>query len=132
LIDSGDKLDAKHEAALTALLGTRSVRAAARKCKLSEPTLFRFLQEPTFKAQYRAARREIVETATAKLQAECASAVMVLGQIARDKKAAHASRVAAARIIIEQSIKAVELVDLTERMDRLEKEIEQDKGKGKR
>jgi hypothetical protein len=120
LIDSGDKLDAKHEAALTALLGTRSVRAAARKCKLSEPTLFRFLQEPIFKAQYRAARRELVETATAKLQAECTSCVTVLAQIARDKKAPHASRVAAARIIIEQSIKAVELMDLAERLERLE------------
>jgi DNA-binding MurR/RpiR family transcriptional regulator len=120
LREINDNSEAKRDAALSALLTTRSVRAAARKCKLSEATLFRFLQEPTFKAQYRAARRELVETATAKLQAECTSSVTVLSQIARDKKAPPASRVAAARIIIEQSIKAVELMDLAERLERLE------------
>jgi hypothetical protein len=70
--------------------------------------------------KYRAARRELVENTITQLQRDGADAALALRQIVKDKKAPASVRVAAARVILEQGIKAVELVDLSERIDRLE------------
>lgn len=70
--------------------------------------------------QYRSARRQLVETALAQLQSDCTVAARVLREVAEDKMAPAASRVAAAKTILEQSISAVELLDLQERIERLE------------
>lgn len=125
-----EKSEAKHDAAISALLSTRTVRGAAKKCKLSEPTLYRLLQSPEFKTKYRAARRELVENTIAQLQQDGTDAVTALREIVKNKKAPASVRVSAARVILEQGIKAVELVDLVERVERLE-EVSQ-KGAGKR
>jgi hypothetical protein len=120
LIDESDNSEAKHEAVIVALLTTRTVRDAARKCALSEPTLYRLLQLPEFKAQYRAARRELVEQTITQLQRDGADAAIALRQIVKDRKTPASVRVSAARVILEQGIKAIELVDLSERIDKLE------------
>jgi len=120
LKDSGNNLEAKHDAAITALLSTRTVRAAAKKANLSEPTLYRLLQSEDFKTKYRAARRELVENTISQLQRDGQDAATALRQIVKDKKAPSSVRVAAARVILEQGIKAVELIDLEERVKHLE------------
>ncbi len=120
MLDESDNSEAKHETVIVALLTTRTVRDAAKKCALSEPTLYRLLQLPEFKVKYRAARRELVENTITQLQRDGADAALALRQIVKDKKAPASVRVAAARVILEQGIKAVELVDLSERIDRLE------------
>lgn len=128
-----EKLTLNQEKALIALLAKGTVKAAAKEAKVSEATLFRWLALNDFQSRYRAARRQLVEVATSQLQSDCTAAVKVLREAAENKKAPASARVtAAAKTIIEQSIKAVELVDLTERMDRLEQELERDKGKRKR
>ena len=114
------KLTPKQERALVALLSTGTVRDAAELCKISEASLFRFLQVPEFQRRYREARRQLVETAIAQLQSDCSIAVKTLREIAEDTKAPAGSRVAAARTILEQSINAVEIMDLQERIERLE------------
>ena len=78
------------------------------------------VQVPKFKAKYRAARREVVENTITQLQRDGADAAATLRQIVRDKRAPASVRVAAARVILEQGVKAVELMDLSERLDRLE------------
>lgn len=128
--DESPNLEAKHDAAIAALLSTRTVRDAAKKCKLSETTLYRLLQTPDFKTKFRAARRELVEATTAQLQQDGADAAKALREIVNNKKAPASVRVSAAKVILEQGIKAVELVDLSERLDRLE-EMERARG-GKR
>jgi hypothetical protein len=47
------------EAAIAALLAEPTIEAAARKAGISESTLLRWLQEPAFKAAFRAARRQV-------------------------------------------------------------------------
>jgi hypothetical protein len=128
LIDESDNSKANHAPAIAALLSTRTVRAAAVKCKLSEPTLYRLLQLPEFKTKYRAARRELVENTITQLQRDGADAAAALREIVKDKKTAASVRVSAARVILETGIKAVELIDLSERLDRLE-ELEKARGK---
>ncbi len=95
--------------------------------------MWRWLQLPTFQTRYRAARRQVVETAIAQLQADCSIAVRVLREVAEDGEAPASSRVAAAKTILDQSVSAIELMDLQERIERLEELLpEQEKGKGKR
>jgi DNA-binding MurR/RpiR family transcriptional regulator len=127
LRDKSPKTEANHDAVIAALLSTRTVRDAAKKCKLSEPTLYRLLQSPEFKVKFRAARRELVETTTAQLQQDGMDAAKALREIVTNKKAPASVRVSAARVILEQGLKAVELVDLAERLDRLE-ELERARG----
>lgn len=118
--DVSPELDAKQEAALVALLACPTVREAAKKAKVGETTFWRWMQLPAFQSRYRAARRNLVESAIAQLQRDATVAVRVLREVAEDAEAPAAARVTAARTILEQSISAVELTDLMERVEQLE------------
>lgn len=96
------------------------MKEAAKKAKVSETTLWRWLQIPAFQSRYRTARRNLVESAIAQLQRDATVAVRVLREVAEDTEAPAAARVTAARTILEQSISAVELTDLMERVEQLE------------
>jgi hypothetical protein len=82
--------------------------------------MWRFMQLPEFQARYRAARRQLVETAIAQLQKYATNAARVLVEVAMDKQAPASSRVAAAKTILDQSVSAIELMDLQERLEKLE------------
>jgi hypothetical protein len=121
-------LTPKQERALVALLDCGETKQAAATARVGEVTLWRWLQLPEFQTRYRAARRQLVETAIAQLQSDCTIAARVLREVAEDMNAPASSRVAAAKAIIEQSVQAVELVDMEERLKRLEAlEHERDK-----
>ncbi len=130
---SDGKLSAKQEAALLALLSHGTIEASYEAAGVSKATMWRFMQLPEFQARYRAARRQLVETAIAQLQQDCTIAVRVLREVAEDREAPASSRVAAAKTILDQSVSAIELMDLQERIEKLEElSPEQEKGKGKR
>ncbi len=130
---SDGKLTPKQEAALLALLAHGTIEAAYGAAGVSKATMWRFMQLPEFQTRYRAARRQLVETAIAQLQSDCTIAARALREVAEDKEAPASSRVAAAKAILDQSISAIELMDLQERVERLETMLsEQEKGKGKK
>ena len=123
------KLTAKQEQALIALLDCGEIKQAAETAGVTKVTLWRWLQSPDFQSRYRAARRQLVETAIAQLQSDCTIAARVLREVAEDREAPASSRVAAARTILEQSIGAIELMDLQERVEMLEKSLPVTEGK---
>jgi hypothetical protein len=123
------KLSAKQEQALIALLDCGEIKQAAETAGVTKVTLWRWLQSPDFQSRYRAARRQLVETAIAQLQSDCTVAARVLREVAEDRQAPASSRVAAARTILEQSIGAIELIDLQERVEMLEKMLPATEGK---
>jgi hypothetical protein len=123
------KLTAKQEQALIALLDCGEIKQAAETAGVTKVTLWRWLQSPDFQSRYRAARRQLVETAIAQLQSYCTVAARVLCEVAEDREAPASSRVAAARAILEQSTSAVELMDLQERVEMLEKSLPVTQGK---
>jgi hypothetical protein len=128
-----EKLTPKQERALVALLDCGEVKAAAKAAGINEATLWRWLHLSEFQSRYRAARRQLVETAIAQLQSDCTIAARVLREVAEDRDAPASSRVAAARAILEQSTGGIELMDLQERIEQLEQTLEaQGKGKVKR
>ena len=111
-------LTAKQEKALAALLDKPTIREAAAASKVGETTLWRWLQEPEFQRGYRAARRQVVEHSISELQSATSDAVATLKRNLNCLNPA--VEVRAAQIILDQSIKAVELVDLAERIEQLE------------
>jgi hypothetical protein len=115
----GEKLTRKQEQAIAALLAEPTVAAAAKAAQVGAATLRRWLARPAFRAAYRAARRAVVEAAVGQLQRAAGEAVAALRRnLACGTPAAENG---AAKAILEHSLKAVELLDLAERVEELER-----------
>lgn len=120
MTDSSANLPAQHEAVLAALLAQPTIQTAAKQAKVSEATVYRCLRDDEFKTRYRKARTEIVEHAIVQLQRDAATATKTLRAVCEDKDAPASARVAAAKAILDGAVKAVELQDLTARIEALE------------
>jgi hypothetical protein len=115
-----DLLGPAQHRALIALLEYPTVKEAAEAAGVHKATVYRWLQEPQFQAAYREARREAVSRATARLQQISGEAVEALREIVGDRSQQGASRVGAARCILDYAAKMTELEDFGERLARLE------------
>lgn len=119
---------AKQEKSLAALLTEKDLRSAAAKAGVSETTLWRWLKEDDFLAEYRRLRRDAVEQAAAQLQQASSEAVETLR-----KNLSCGNPTAenvAAKTILEQSIKTIEILDLQERLEQIENAIEKQDNQG--
>src|SRR2546430_12729651 len=116
----GEKLSRKQELAIAALLTCSAITDAAKQCGIGEVSLHRWLKEPTFQAAYREARREVVQHAIAQIQRASSEAVETLRAVMQDAEAPASSRVAAARTVLDMSLRAVEIEDLQQRVEALE------------
>ena len=114
------KITRKDEVLIAALLSNPTVRAAAKAVGRSETQVYARLRDPDFKAQYNAARHELLEQSTATLQGHLSEAVETMTAIMRDTEAPHQTRLNAAEAIMRNSLKLTEQTDIIERLDRLE------------
>ena len=114
-------LTGKQAQAISALLSEPTLEKAATKAKVGDRTLRRWLREPFFAAAYRDARRNAVGQAIARLQQVSSDAVDALHSVMTDSAMPGPARVAAARTVLELSIKGVEIEDLQERIETLER-----------
>lgn len=121
--------DRKKELALGALLTESTLGAAAKVAGISESTLWRWLKEQEFAEAYRELKREAVGQAVTRLQQISCQAVETLKDIMLDKKSPASVRVSAAKSVLEMAIKAVEIEDISRRLEELEKAVEEGKGK---
>ncbi len=108
------------ERLLVALLETPSIREAAKKSGIGEATIYRYLQDKEFLAEYRNARRQTVESAIAQMQNAASEAVQTLRELQYCENPAVAAR--CAQIIFESSVKGLETTDILERLEILEQE----------
>ena len=113
----------KRSLAVAALLNSPTIAHAAASAAISESTLTRWLREDRFLKEYRLAQREALAHAIATLQAASASAVTVLRAAMLDQTATAASRVAAARVVLEFSFRGAEIADLEERLEAIETQL---------
>ena len=113
----------KKEKAIAALLTTDTVEQAASVAGIAESTLYRWLKEPVFLEQYRKARKAAVDQAISTLQERANKAAKALIDIAEDQEMPPSTRVAAAREILQTSIKGVERDDFERRLEALERMI---------
>ena len=126
----GEKLSRKEEQAIVALLQQPTLQAAAASVGVSDVTLWRWLQQPDFQARYRAARRQLVEGALANLQQATSEAATTLR---RNLTCGVPSvEIRAAVAVLDQAVKAVELLDLEERVQALEQRTASEPRQGPR
>jgi len=110
------------EQAIAALIEEPTVRSAAEAAGVGKTTLYRWLLTPDFKKRYLAARREAVSQGVGRLQRAMYRAVDALEDIVADPHAPAGARIAAARTIVTQAFKGIEVEDLLARLERLEQE----------
>lgn len=117
--DGAEDLSAKQELALRALISHPTLKDAAAAAGISESTLWRYKQDPQFSRRLREARREAVGHAVQCLQPVAGDAVTFLHNLILNKEAPAAPRVTAARIVLDYSIRAVELDELRQQIEDL-------------
>ncbi len=141
---SGRILTAKQESAIVALLSYPTIAEAARAVKVTDRTLFRWLQDPAFQEAYRRARWDAIGQAISQLQQGAREAVDCLRKRARGytvleeefKRDSRGKRVrfkktrkelhpdvAAARAILELAMEAAKTEDLEARIVELERAL---------
>ena len=103
---SGALSTRKRETAIAALLASDTIQSAAQAAGLAERTIRRWLrQDPDFRAAYDEARRLVLDQTLGRLQASSGEALETLLAVCRDRNAAPAARVAAARAVLDLAIK---------------------------
>jgi AcrR family transcriptional regulator len=110
------------EKVLVALLETPSIRDAAKSSGIGEATIYSYLKDKEFSADYRNARRQTVETAIAQMQSAASEAVERLKELQYCENPAVAAR--CAQIIFESSVKGLETFDVLARLEVLENAVE--------
>lgn len=118
------ELTPKQMRAIEALLKEPTTAAAAKDAKISETTLWRWLQEPLFSAAYRTARGRLLEGTLTALQAASVRAVETLRNVLDDATAKPGEKISAARSILEYALKGREVLETEERLAYLEKMLE--------
>ena len=106
--------------ALAALLASKSRTDAARLCGLSTKTLQGYEKQPEFAEALERGRREALAAAAHRIAAGYSDTVDTLQEIVQNPDTADASRVAAARALLDYGLKFAELTDINKRLDRLE------------
>lgn len=118
--DSRDNLTPNQVSALAALLAGRSVRAAAKAAGVDPATVHRWLNDPSFRAAQQAGRRELAQQSLAQLQGITKTAIGVVEELMTDKTKPASVRLRAAQIVIEATVKWLELEDFADRLTALE------------
>ena len=100
------KFTAKQEAAIAALLTEPTYARAAAAAGITEGTLYRWLNQPVFRAAFRQARRELVEAGVGRLQAATSHAVEALVAVARHGRR-DGDRVRAANALLDHAFRGL-------------------------
>lgn len=116
-------MTARQQKALAALLSTSSKAAAARAAGISDRTLRDYLADPTFRAEYEKAFKDMVEDATKQAKQSLSPALSTLREIVEDKGEDTQARISAARAILSNGIKLIETADILTRIKELENAI---------
>ncbi len=106
---NGNKLNAKHERAILALLETPCLAAAAEKAGVDVSTLRHWRKKPEFQQGLEEARREVFDGSLCRLQAGFGKAVDALLAVVEDENAKPSERISAARTVLDHGYRAEEV-----------------------
>ena len=123
----GAKFGRKKEAAIAALLTQRNHEEAARAVGIDPKTLLRWMKDPEFDKDYRAARRAAYSQSTARLQQASSAAVSTLLTLMIEGTTPASTRARAAECVLNHAAKAIELEDIEARVVELERAAEASK-----
>lgn len=112
------KITVKQEKLIALLLSERTIDAACTRANIAVTTYWRWMKDAHFLGEYRRARRGILENTIAKLQSITFAAVDTLERNLNCENPSVEIRCAA--VILEQSIKGIEMLDVENRLETLE------------
>jgi len=115
-----------HEAVISTLVSGASIKEAAKLHGISERTLHRWLDKPDFSSQLAQAQREISKRVIKSVILKAEKASDVLHEIMINAKVSPHARVASARTLLEFAFKAIDTVEILERVEQLEMQAEND------
>lgn len=120
MVGHGSKFGRRKEAAIAALLSCRTLEEAARTAGIGTTTLLRWMKNPQFRAEYRAARNAVVSQATARLQQASGAAVTTIVKIMLSADTKDSNRLRAAELTLSHS-KDAQIEDVVDRVRDLER-----------
>lgn len=119
---SSETLTRRQRAVLPYLITTPSLEEGCRKARVSKTTVYVWLKEPGFQTELKRLRQALVDEAFDRLKAGLIQAVDKLlellhaeGQVGIQLRAAQA--------LLDHGVKAVELQDLAQRVEELERAV---------
>ena len=115
-------LTIKKRKAITALLTCPTKEAAAKAAGISDRQLYRWIEEPEFRAALAAAENELLQAAGTRLTSGLTMALDALAELIGTAQSENVKR-AAAEGWLNQSFRIQELRTLSERLDLLEKAV---------
>lgn len=110
---------------IAALISQPSVKAASVACGLGERQIYERLKDPEFCRLYKDARRDLLSGCLVGLQSQLGGAVSTMTEVMQDKKASSQVRLNAAESIIRNALKISEQMDIFDRLDDLERQLEE-------
>lgn len=113
-------LTARQLAAVDALLTSGNVTAVAEQVGVSRKTIHSWQRQPAFQGEIRAGRRRLVEVATGVLTRHVEAAAKVLLAVMGNTSTPPATRVAAAKTVLDFALRTVEVEEFAARLDALE------------
>jgi hypothetical protein len=117
-MQNSTKISVKQEKLIALLLTERTIEDACAKAKVNVSTYWRWMQNATFMYEYRRVRRGILENTIARLQGCTHLAIETLERNLTCENPG--AEIRAAQIILEQSIRGLEILDLENRLEVLE------------
>ncbi len=98
----------KDERILSALISCPTIRAASKKCDVSETQIYARLKDDGFRKRYDDLRLSIVDAAVQKLQQSITTAADTVISLASDNKIPAAVRLSAAKTVMELALRMAE------------------------
>ena len=123
-----EALSDKQSEGILALINEPTIARAATVLGIHERTLRRWLDEPAFRKAYHAARRDAFDAAIGLTHRYAPVAVSTLVKVMTDAKTPPGVKVAAAAILLKFGREGIELDDLAQRLENLERLTEQGNG----
>jgi hypothetical protein len=118
--DMDNKLTPKQKIAIEALVLSGDKTQAAAAAGISRPTIYKWYALPHFREALNKAVGEMLSSLAGKLVSQSLNAADVLVEVMNDTEAASSVRVRAADILLSRMLQLHEVIDLEERVSRLE------------
>jgi transposase len=115
------KLTQRQENAIAAIIEKGTIEGAAVQLRVSRQTIYNWLKDPEFKRRLEQERKTVFDEAVGlvKVASKQSAAVLVNLLDCKDSR----TRRTAAKDILNYAIKAVEIHDLEERLERIEEKL---------
>ena len=120
MVGHGSKFGRRKEAAVAALLSCRTLEEAARTTGIGATTLARWMKNPQFQAECRAARNAAVSQANARIQQSSGAAAATIVKIMLNHDTKDSIRLRAAELVLSHS-KDAQIEDVAARVRDLER-----------